>query len=76
MRCLWVNVRRRESRGKGRRAGVGKKKGKTFVGWSTCFSMEYSLLMTYQQLLKFKIKFNTNFTESSTGIVHIDDPLS
>ena len=35
---------------------------------------EYSLLMTYQQLLKFKIKFNTNFTESSTGPVHINDP--
>ena len=51
-------------------------KGKTFVGWSTCFSMEYSLLMTYQQLLKFKIKFNTNFTESSTGPVHINDPVS
>ena len=26
------------------------RKGKMFVGWSTCFSMEYSLLMTYQQL--------------------------
>ena len=26
------------------------RKGKMFVGWSTFFSMEYSLLMTYHQL--------------------------